>query len=262
MISQLFAEEAGLEPALAYHHQVLQYKTGERYNPHQDCGQPGERGKREERGGTALVYLTDVKEGGATCFTQRKLCVRPRKGAALFFQSLTDDLACDLRSQHYAALVHRGTKVVLQRWYYTNFMAPMEYDFEEVMCDGGRNCRHYLFNRRRVAAARLVTEGQRLAGRGQVEQAEAAYRDAYELYPTLSYAAAMHGQAVYEKQRDLERSKRILSDALHEAPMFPAVHYYLGRIYLEQQQLALGKRHLEIVLAVPNPDPPALVAMT
>ena len=138
-ISKIVADEAGLDPALAFHHQVLQYQKDDKYNYHQDCGQPGET-QHYIRGGTALIYLSEPHEGGATCFLHHKLCIKPRKGAAIFFQSLTAAQLCDGRSRHKSEVVRGGNKLVLQRWYYTDYMAPMENDKEEMKCDGGCVC--------------------------------------------------------------------------------------------------------------------------
>lgn len=135
-ISKIVADEAGLDPALAFHHQVLQYQQDEQYNYHQDCGQPGGK-DRYNRGGTALIYLSEADQGGETCFMHHKLCIKPRKGAAVFFQSLTKTQTCDGRSRHKSVVVRGGNKFVLQRWYYTDYMASMEHDKEEVKCDGG-----------------------------------------------------------------------------------------------------------------------------
>jgi cytochrome c-type biogenesis protein CcmH/NrfG len=104
-------------------------------------------------------------------------------------------------------------------------------------------------------------EGQKLATEGKTEQSRAAYRTAYETYPTLSYAAAMHGQVVYETERNLELAEKILSDTLLEAPMFPAVHFLLAQLYLEQQQIGRGKQHLDTLLKIPRPEPPQLREM-
>jgi hypothetical protein len=135
VIGEKIEAEAGLALGHAFHSQVLEYVESEEYTAHKDCNNA-----QNDRGGTALVYLTDVEEGGETCFPRRGICVKPRKGAAVFFQSLDSNRRCDPKSEHIAKKVTKGTKTVLQRWYYTSYTIPTG-DRDSVLCDLGNNCR-------------------------------------------------------------------------------------------------------------------------
>ena len=146
--------------------QVLQYLPGTNYGVHTDCtNQTGS----DDRIGTLLLYLSDLGEsqGGETCFPRRGTCVRPRKGSALIFSSLDAAGGCDILSEHEAREVQPGAdKVVLQRWYRrdpqitgagpNHLQELLDTEVDKVICDRGQNCRHYLYDPRRMQALRLA----------------------------------------------------------------------------------------------------------
>ena len=87
------------------------------YKNHTDCvvAEDG-RGDKRDRYATVLVYLRDVEEGGETSFPQLGISVKPKKGRALIWNSMTADGNCDPTSLHNAAKVVQGHKIILQRW--------------------------------------------------------------------------------------------------------------------------------------------------
>ena len=148
-------------------YQLLSYGAGDSYSPHVDCassltyGPPTEvearryyddhtTGKRRQRAATVLLYLestADGDAGGYTCFPRRSLCVRPRRGAAVLFQSLDAVYRCDHGSEHLSTAMvgDNARKVVLQRWYYNLHLTKLLHGGgrDVVFCDRLRNCRHY-----------------------------------------------------------------------------------------------------------------------
>eukprot|EP00957_Ditylum_brightwellii_P208139 15356017-Ditylum_brightwellii.AAC.1 len=70
--------------------QILDYNPDQFYRRHHDSSvrdvtPPGPRIM------TFFLYLSDVEEGGETAFTELGLAVKPKKGRALVWPSVTDD---------------------------------------------------------------------------------------------------------------------------------------------------------------------------
>ncbi|XP_039265616.2 uncharacterized protein LOC120341207 [Styela clava] len=107
---------AGLDPRNGGKFQVTSYPEGVGYKGHHDCtvDSPDKR----DRFATILVYLQDVEDGGETEFPDLGVKVRPKKGRALLWNNMGSDGNCDLHSFHKAAMVTKGRKYILQRWYY------------------------------------------------------------------------------------------------------------------------------------------------
>lgn len=111
---------------------VLRYKHGQHYYSHMDTWDPKEFGVQEtNRMVTVLLYLTDVEKGGETVlpregegnegFSDYQSCehglkVKPRKGYALAFWSLTDAGEIDPHALHGGCPVEEGTKWVATKW--------------------------------------------------------------------------------------------------------------------------------------------------
>ena len=102
--------------------QVVRYDPGEEYRPHCDWIDPGVEGLREhldpggQRLGTFLLYLSDVASGGDTAFPTIGLRIKPRKGAAVFFQNTDAHYAPDRSSLHAGCPVIQGVKWVANKW--------------------------------------------------------------------------------------------------------------------------------------------------
>lgn len=64
---------------------VIRYRKGEQYKPHVDYFLHGVSGI-EQRVATAICYLNDVEEGGATTFPLLNLSFKPKKGSLVYFE--------------------------------------------------------------------------------------------------------------------------------------------------------------------------------
>ncbi len=105
--------------------QIARYEHGEQYTAHLDAADDlAQRGARftsisADGGGnricTVLIYLNDVRCGGATQFPRLGLTVRPRKGSAVVFFPADLDGRADPDTLH-AALPAVDTKWVAQVW--------------------------------------------------------------------------------------------------------------------------------------------------
>nr|XP_006825421.1 PREDICTED: uncharacterized protein LOC102803100 [Saccoglossus kowalevskii] len=106
----------GLKSSNGGKFQLTSYPRGVGYKPHTDCI-VGSTEKRD-RFATILVYLQDVPKGGETVFSELNISVRPIQGRALVWNNMDSDGKCQPLSLHEAAPVIRGSKYIIQRWYY------------------------------------------------------------------------------------------------------------------------------------------------
>lgn len=116
------SEYTGLHENNGGKFQITSYPQGVGYKGHHDCtvDSPDKR----DRFATILVYLQDVEDGGETEFPDLGVKVRPKRGRALLWNNMDSDGNCDPYSFHKAAIVSKGRKYILQRWYYyQNFPA-------------------------------------------------------------------------------------------------------------------------------------------
>ncbi|KAG1663378.1 hypothetical protein FOA52_007115 [Chlamydomonas sp. UWO 241] len=115
--------------------QILRYERGEKYDPHHDYFS---HEQADDMGGnrlvTALLYLSDVEEGGETVFPKvpvpkgqtlaagfsecamQGLANKPRKGDAVVFWSIKTDGRFDVASLHGSCPVVRGEKWSATKW--------------------------------------------------------------------------------------------------------------------------------------------------
>lgn len=92
--------------------QVLRYSPGQEYRPHFDYLE----GADNPRPWTALVYLNEDFEGGATCFVRTGLEVRGRTGDVLVFRNPDERGQRDPFAEHAGMPVTSGTKYLATRW--------------------------------------------------------------------------------------------------------------------------------------------------
>jgi prolyl 4-hydroxylase len=101
---------------------LLRYRLGQQYAPHDDFFDPDEPGLKEtieeqgQRFLSVLLYLSDVEEGGETFFPEAGLEFKPVKRATLLFYNVLPDGSIDRFSHHGSAPVIRGEKWVGTKW--------------------------------------------------------------------------------------------------------------------------------------------------
>ncbi len=91
---------------------VMRYTPGQQYRPHMDA-LPGLKNQREW---TAILYLNDGFEGGATAFPDLGLSLRLEAGDLLVFRNSGADQQPDMRMRHAGEPVTAGAKWVATRW--------------------------------------------------------------------------------------------------------------------------------------------------
>lgn len=102
--------------------QVMHYPVGGLYKPHNDYFDPALPGSPAilKRGGqriaTVVIYLNDVEEGGGTVFPKLGLESRPKRGNAVYFESVDEFGQIDPRLLHTGAPVIQGEKWIAVKW--------------------------------------------------------------------------------------------------------------------------------------------------
>ena len=103
--------------------QVLHYTPGQQYKPHYDaCGENspyciGDSKRGGKRLATFFIYLNDVEEGGETEFTKINFKVKPKKGGAVLFYNLEEDLWTPHHlSEHAGRPPKKGEKWAMNVW--------------------------------------------------------------------------------------------------------------------------------------------------
>ena len=121
-IEQRIAALTGLPVSHGEPLQILHYPVGGEYEPHHDYFDPAYEGAQTHlaRGGqrvaTMIMYLNEPQEGGDTFFAELELSVRPRRGAALYFEYHNAAGELDARCLHAGVPVARGDKWIATKW--------------------------------------------------------------------------------------------------------------------------------------------------
>lgn len=126
-IEQNVCDLMGLENS---HSEVLQgqrYEVGQEFKPHhdffhetEDYWTKVEANNGGQRSWTAMAYLNEPGEGGATSFPQLEYQVEPRKGMLLVWNNMGPDGRPNLNTLHAGTPVVKGTKYIITKWFRLN----------------------------------------------------------------------------------------------------------------------------------------------
>jgi prolyl 4-hydroxylase len=122
-VEQRIANLLGLPLELGEPLQGQRYAPGQEFRPHTDTFNPGgyDYLVHTERGGqrswTAMVYLNEPEEGGATRFKTIGKTIQPETGKLLTWNNLLPDGSPNPATLHQGMKVRRGTKYVLTKWF-------------------------------------------------------------------------------------------------------------------------------------------------
>jgi prolyl 4-hydroxylase len=126
-IGDRVAELIGFPLRNAESYQVVYYTGGTEYNDHHDAfDHETEEGRKHlTRGGqriyTALGYLNDVEEGGATEFRDLNISIPPKKGSLLVWKNiLPGTTKVHPASLHAGRPVTKGEKYAFNLWFREN----------------------------------------------------------------------------------------------------------------------------------------------
>ncbi len=120
----------GIDPLQAETMQGQRYAPGQRFRAHHDFfheGQPyWETMKRAggQRTWTAMVFLNDVAEGGATWFPSAGLRIVPKRGTLLAWNNMREDGSPNPDTLHEGMAVGEGVKYIVTKWFREHRWVP------------------------------------------------------------------------------------------------------------------------------------------
>ena len=103
--------------------QGQRYAPGQQFRAHHDYFFEGEAywADMAKSGGqrtwTAMIYLNDVPEGGATWFPQAGIRVAPRRGLLLAWNNMAADGSPNPLTLHEGTAVTKGIKYIVTKWF-------------------------------------------------------------------------------------------------------------------------------------------------
>jgi prolyl 4-hydroxylase len=112
----------GVDPHWGETLQGQRYQPGQEFLAHYDWFDteaaywPDEVRRGGQRSWTAMAYLNDVTQGGATVFPRIGVSVQPQAGALLLWNNARPDGTPHPDVEHAALTVERGVKYVLTKW--------------------------------------------------------------------------------------------------------------------------------------------------
>jgi prolyl 4-hydroxylase len=117
------AELLGLPLAAGEPLQGQRYAPGQEFKPHTDTFEPGgydyyvHTADSGQRTWTAMIYLNEPEDGGATRFKTIGKTVQPETGKLLAWNNLLPDGRPNPATLHQGMKVRRGTKYILTKWF-------------------------------------------------------------------------------------------------------------------------------------------------
>jgi prolyl 4-hydroxylase len=103
--------------------QGQRYAPGQQFRAHHDYFHAGEsyweamKKSGGQRTWTAMIYLNDVEEGGATWFPQAGIKIMPRRGLLLTWNNMNPDGSPNMLTLHEGMAVVEGTKYIVTKWF-------------------------------------------------------------------------------------------------------------------------------------------------
>ncbi|MFL9842773.1 2OG-Fe(II) oxygenase [Sphingomonas sp. ST-64] len=110
----------------AEHGETMQgqrYAPGQQFRAHYDWFNeqqdywPAMKASGGQRTWTAMIYLNDVEEGGATWFPQAGVRVAPKRGLLLAWNNMKPDGSPNLATLHEGTPVVKGVKYIITKWF-------------------------------------------------------------------------------------------------------------------------------------------------
>lgn len=110
----------------SHHAETMQgqrYAPGQQFRAHCDYFHEGAEywPRMQELGGqrtwTAMIYLNDVEEGGATWFPRAGVRFKPKKGLLLAWNNMCPDGSPNYDTLHEGTRVTEGCKYIITKWF-------------------------------------------------------------------------------------------------------------------------------------------------
>jgi len=122
-VERRIADLLGLSLSASEPLQGQRYAPGQEFKPHTDTFEPGgydfyvHTAETGQRTWTAMIYLNEPEDGGATRFKQIGKTIQPEAGKLLAWNNLLPDGRPNPATLHQGMKVRRGTKYVLTKWF-------------------------------------------------------------------------------------------------------------------------------------------------
>jgi prolyl 4-hydroxylase len=113
----------GLDPALGEPVQGQRYDVGQEFRAHTDTFNPGgydyylHTAAGGQRTWTAMLYLNEPEDGGATRFKTIGKTIQPERGKLLAWNNLLADGTPNLATLHQGMKVRKGAKFIITKWF-------------------------------------------------------------------------------------------------------------------------------------------------
>ena len=113
----------GIDPAHGEPIQGQRYAPGQEFKPHTDTFEPGGAdfyrycGEQGQRTWTAMIYLNEPADGGATRFKAISKTIQPEAGKLVAWNNLLPDGRPNPATLHQGMKVRAGTKTIVTKWY-------------------------------------------------------------------------------------------------------------------------------------------------
>jgi prolyl 4-hydroxylase len=122
-VDRKISELLGLSLATSEPIQGQRYAPGQEFKAHTDTFEPGgydfylHTAERGQRTWTAMVYLNEPENGGATRFKTIGKTIQPERGKLLAWNNLLADGRPNPATLHQGMKVRRGTKYIVTKWF-------------------------------------------------------------------------------------------------------------------------------------------------
>lgn len=122
-IDEAIAALLGVDPKFGETMQGQRYAPGQHFRAHHDYFFNTEsywhrvRQDGGQRTWTAMIYLNDVEEGGATWFPQAGIRVAPKRGLLLAWNNMSADGSPNTLTLHEGMPVVKGVKYIVTKWF-------------------------------------------------------------------------------------------------------------------------------------------------
>ena len=123
LVDEKIAELLGLPLEAGEAMQGQRYAPGQEFKAHTDTFEPGgydffvHTAKSGQRTWTAMIYLNQPEDGGATRFKTIGKTIQPETGKLLAWNNLLPDGRPNPATLHQGMKVRRGTKYIVTKWY-------------------------------------------------------------------------------------------------------------------------------------------------
>lgn len=122
-IDEKIAHLLGIDPPHGETMQGQRYAPGQQFRAHHDYFHenmdywPQMEREGGQRTWTAMVFLNDVEEGGATWFPQAGIRIPPKRRLLLTWNNMNPDGTPNAMTLHEGMAVVKGTKYIVTKWF-------------------------------------------------------------------------------------------------------------------------------------------------